>query len=128
MTPSRKTRRDRGHDHRRPELPGDCTALRLLMRLWAGDTLDAVCGRLVLLRLGDPTDVFPIPTAALDELEYARRWVRAPEPGRPVALTAAGRAALAAWLRRVQPRARSVSNGRGDRIDLEAAPEQEVLG
>lgn len=122
MTPSRKTRRDRGHDHRRGGPPAPDAAMLVLMRLWAGDTLDADGGDLVLTRVDSPADRFVIPVGLLDELEFERKWVKPQVPGQPVELTFAGKAALARWMAPRRPGARAAWNNRGERLSLRARP------
>ena len=110
MAQLRKTRRDRGHA-RVPLADPDC--MTLLMRLWAGDTLDSDGGELKLVHQGH---TFTILTESLDELEFGRGWIHPPVPGSHVALTYAGKLALAAWMGKLRPGMRAAVNERGERL------------
>lgn len=119
MPSSRKTRRDRGHARRAPHAdPPPDVLMLLLMRLWAGDVLDLAGDGTLYLTANDEYPRVAIPVDVLDELEFARKWVRGVAPGERVRVTFRGAAALAEWLARRKPGATRAWNRFGDTLEL----------
>lgn len=108
-------------DKKKGQEPASDDTMFLLQRLWAGDTVAVRDGVVVLVEVRSGKE-HPADAAALDELEFGRRWVAGVCEGERVRVTFAGRQVLRMWLARVFPAEAGIRNTFGDELSFAGVP------